>query len=97
MKMLLGFFMGTTVGLLVVLFIFHNSHTVSADGANVTTSAGSAATAVSAADPTATKPDGTDVVGLMPDGKKDLLQRLGRPLPTGIERNHRFRHRRLFP
>ena len=79
MKILLGFFMGTTVGLLVVLFIFHNSNQVSADSAAVTTSAGSAATAVSAADPTTTTPDGTDVSGLMPDVKKIYYSALGDP------------------
>ena len=79
MKMLLGFFMGTTVGLLVVLVIFHNSTPISADSSSATTSDGSVTTTVSVDDPATTSPDSTDVIGLIPDVKKIYYSALGDP------------------
>ena len=75
----IGFFMGTTVGLLVVLVFFHNSTPVSADGSSATTSDGSVTTTVTADDPATTSPDSTDVNGLMPDVKKIYYSALGGP------------------
>ena len=79
MKMLLGFFIGTTVGLLVVLVIFHNSTPVSADSASTTASVGSVTATVSADDPAATSADSTDVSGVIPDVKKIYYSALGDP------------------
>jgi RecA-family ATPase len=83
MKMLLGFFIGTTVGLLAVLIIFHNSPSVAADSKAVAYSPGSAVAAAAADDTTTitatTLPDGTDLGGMMPDVKKIYFNALGQP------------------
>jgi len=70
MKILLGFFIGTTVALLLVLTMYHNGPSVSADD--------SAAT-VTVDNPASALPDGTDVNGLMPDVKKIYNNALGGP------------------
>jgi hypothetical protein len=79
MKMLLGFFIGTTVGLLVVLVIFHNSTPVSADSDSATIPGESVTTTVTADDPANTSPDSADVIGLIPDVKKIYYSALGDP------------------
>ena len=79
MKILLGFFMGTTVGLLVVLLVFNNSTPISADGSSATISNASVTTTVTADDAATTLPNSTDVIGLMPDIKKIYYSALGDP------------------
>jgi len=70
MKILLGFFIGTTVALLLVLTMYHNGPSVSADDGAAT---------VTVDNPASTLPDGTDVNGLMPDVKKIYNNALGGP------------------
>jgi hypothetical protein len=79
MKMLLGVFIGTTVGLLAVLIIFHNAAPVAADSGSSMTSAGSGTTTVSADRSTSPLPDTTDINSLMPDVKKIYDNALGAP------------------
>ena len=73
------FFIGTTIGLLVVLVISHNTTPVSADSGSATTSNGSVTTTVSSDQPATTLPDGTDVSGLIPDVKQIYYKALGNP------------------
>ena len=70
MKILLGFFIGMTVALLLVLTMNHSGPAVSADDS---------ANTVTAANPSTVLPDGTDVVNLMPDVKKVYNNALGEP------------------
>ena len=79
MKMLLSFFIGTTVGLLAVLLIFHNAAPVAADSGSVTTSNGNPTTTITTDSSTSTLPNGTDVNSLMPDVKKIYDNALGAP------------------
>jgi hypothetical protein len=72
MKILLGFFIGMTVALLLVLTMNHSAPSVSADAAP-------APVAVTTDTPSATLPDGMDVAGLMPDVKKIYNNALGGP------------------
>ena len=68
MKMLLGFFIGMTVSLLIVLIMNHNTSAVSADSPPATVSADST-----------TSTDNLDVNGLMPDVGKIYRVALGEP------------------
>ena len=63
MKMILGFFIGTTTCLLLMLLIIHNTSTVAAETPSTEI----------------TSPDTVDVNGLMPDVKKIYQTALGEP------------------
>ena len=78
MKMLLGFFMGTTVGLLTVLVIFHNTTPVAAESGSAISSEG-ITTTVAANSGSSVSPDNTDINSLMPDIKKIYNNALGAP------------------
>ena len=69
MKMLLGFFIGMSVSLLLVIVIHQNTSTVSAD----------TPTSEISADSTVTTTDNLDVSGLMPDVGKIYRAALGEP------------------
>ena len=76
--MLFGFFMGTTVGLLTVLVIFHNTTPVAADSGSVISNEG-ITTTVTANSGSSMSPDTTDINSLMPDIKKIYDSALSAP------------------
>ena len=76
--MLLGFFMGTTVGLLTMLVIFHNTTPVAADSGSVISNEG-ITTTVTANSGSSISPDTTGINSLMPDIKKIYNNDLGAP------------------
>jgi len=74
MKMLLGFFIGTTVALLAMVVFYNNTSTVSADTPIETVSQDS-----STLTPTDTSSETLDVNGLMPDVGRIYRVALGEP------------------
>ena len=70
--------MGTTVGLLTVLVIFHNTPPVAAESGPAISSGG-ITTTVAANSGSSVSPDTTDINSLMPDIKKIYTNALGAP------------------
>jgi hypothetical protein len=83
MKILLGFFIGMTAALLLVLLVFRNTNQVAADNNAVAYAAPSVVTA--APSPTddsgavSALTSGTDLGGMLPDVKKIYYNALGDP------------------
>jgi len=92
MKMLLGFFIGTTAALLVVLLVFHNTAPVMADrGAPITTTQIVTTTVAANGNFSTVSDTTTDTGSLLPDVKQIDENALGAPtgkwkqkLPTPI-------------
>jgi hypothetical protein len=80
MKVLLGFFIGTTVALLVVLLVFHNTAPVMANGSSSITTTQIVTTTVAANGSFSTVSDNTmDSSSLLPDVKAIDENALGAP------------------
>jgi hypothetical protein len=80
MKMLLGFFIGTTAALLVVLLVFHNTAPVMANSGAPTTTTQIVTTTVAANGNFSTVSDTTtDTGSLLPDVKQIDENALGAP------------------
>ena len=79
MKILLGFFIGTTAALLVVLLVFHDNTPVTANSAAPEASTQTVTTTVIADSNVSSVSDSTDTTSLLPDVKAIDENALGAP------------------
>jgi hypothetical protein len=79
MKILLGFFIGTTVALLVVLLIFHSTPPILTENGSTTASSQIVTTTVTVDSNVSTVSDRTDSSSLLPDVKQIDENALGAP------------------